>query len=793
MSFAADLTLNNWREQDMPKLLADLTLNNWREQDMVELLSSLPLDLDTMRPLILRVMCQWHQMSAQFLHQHGIDVKVIAKKQALVMSKLAPELFELIVRSHYINWNLFAEWVHVAKMSASFVSTQIIPRHVPLDDEIIGHHGLTIVRTQNLRNVLSSPDWSAENLNTIWAKLHGHVDPSQILEYQNVPNVLMAFDDLSYFDLSDWLRSPHPYQEMPLELLEPKYFNEWFYTVPDFFRFSGCSLEFCTKFAELVGWRTDLCPDLVTRHLQNMCKYQYLSEDFVICFRHLNLIQMASEYVSFSRKILRFWKQLDLETLFDANDGVNDTLIELLYCPQDMMQNEKRNNVRVARYFAQHESPVWGVAKFDKVNFEPANVSRHPKSMLRLKQISALNHLEMFNQYPTRVVAMNLQEQAELLHQVVRLDLVCCEALTPQIVAKCFPLIIEAARFGCLSDDVLRHLMLINKIDVEMMSNVIEQMLQLPDLRQSFKSKSPVEQLVDNMIRFQILPFDVVAELVPVVFAKSGIEGLIMTSRLQNVVSPATITTLGPSLIYFLEFGWYSSQFVEMCFDIAGELLAARAARSWNVRPYTFSRAQLGVLYADKQSSRDQMRRWHLGGAFEWPVDVEKFVPSLVRYFTPKEARQVVDGMVTSHKEVLKMLKRCNCADGEYLYLVKKGAALCIEQTWGDQSNFGQHFESNDRNLACAELYMNNTFSPDFCFSNPNVINWLYFFRFSSHVSVDLVRAFANPNRGDLDALMQNPHICPQTLEEMRQIWPDLRWPRLRLRTFLSNYVWTWQ
>lgn len=792
MAFTADLLLNDRREKDVPKLLVDLILNNWLEYDMHELLLISPPNLEAMRPLILRVMCHWYQMSAQFLFQDKVDVKVIAQKQALVVPKLEPKLFELVARSHYINWNLFAEWIQVNKMTANFVSTQIIPRHVPLDDEIIRHHGLTIVRTQNLRNVLSSPDWSAENLHTIWVKLRGQVDPSQILEYQNVPNVLSVFDESLEFDLCQWLRRPHPYQEMPLELLEPKYFNEWFYTVPDFFQLSGCSLEFCTRFAQLVELRTDLCPDLVTRHLQHMCNYQYLSEDFVICFRHLNLIQMASRHVRFSRKILRYWKQLDLEYLFDANDGVDDTLIELLYCPRAMAQNVKRNNVRVARYFAQHESPIWGVAKFDKANFEPANVLYNSKNTLCLKQISAINYLEQLNQNPTRVVSINLQEEGELLRQVVRLDLVRCEALRPQIVANFLPCIVEAARFGCLSDDVLRHLILLNKIDLNMMAGVIEEMTKILHRLQVLKPKSLFEQLVDNMVRYQILPPEVVAELVPAVFAKSGAAGVVTLSHVQNVRSPATINILGTNLIYFLEHGWYSSQFVDMCFDIASELLVAGAARIRNFCQYTFNRAQLSILFPDKQSSRDQLRRWNLGGAFEWPIDVENFVPSLVRYFTPKEAHRVVDCTIkTSHKEVQKMLKRCNCVDEEYLYLVKQGAALCIMQTWDDQLELRQYFESNDRNLACAELYMNNTFSSDFCFANPNVINWLWFFRFSPHVTVDLVRAFANPNRGDLDALMQNPHICLQTLQEMHQIWPDLRWPRLRIKTFLSRATWS--
>ena len=778
----------------MPKLLQDLILNNWREQDMDELLVSLPRDLDGYLPLILRVMCHWHQLGPEFLARHEIDVKVIAKKQALVVPQLAPALLELVARSQYINWNKFAEWVEPANMTPAFISTQILPRQVRLTNEIVSHYALLIVRHQNLRTVLSSPDWSGENLHTIHAKLHGHVDPSQILAWQNVPNVLRGFSGPQDPDLIEWLDAPHPYQEMPLELLAPEYFDVWFQQVPDFFRTSGCSLEFCAKFAEIVGSRPNLAPELVQKHLRYMCKYQHLNEDFVICFRHLNLIWLASAHVHFSPKILRYWKLLNLEALFDANDGVDDTLIELLYCPQAMLRSLGRNNVRVARYFAQNETPVWGVAKFDKASFEPAHVACPVSNVLRLKQISALTYLELFDKYPTRVVAMNLQEQAELLRQVVRLDLLSVEALTPQIVARFLPLVIEAAHFGCLSDDVLRHLMRVYKIDVERLSDMVTRMVQLPGRPTGPMTNDLVDQLAHNILRWQILPPDVLAEFWPLVYAKSKIEGVIWASRWQNVASREFIDMLGAMLWRFVQFGWYTSEFIDMCMDMASELLMARAERFWSLRPFTFTRAQLDILYPDKKDPKQQLSRWELGAPFEPPLDPEMFHVNMVKYYSPKETRQVVDMMDDlGHAEVQDLLKRSNLRDEEYLYLYSMGAAMCVGQTWSDSYEFDRYFQSSDRGVACAELYINHTFGPEFLYANPNAINWRWFFRFSSDVTVELVRDFADPNRGDLDALMQNPNICPRTLEEMRQIWPDLRWPRLHLASFMPVDNWTWQ
>ena len=679
-----------------------------------------------------------------------------------------PELVKEMAPEAYLGWRRFLD--RPQDFCAEYLRFQIAPRgFLPAAQNVED-----FVVYQNIKHVLFNDDWANMDVYQILRRLGRDSCPemfSLVYEFHDVPNPLAPFNKLALdARFFDWMAQYHRMQTMPLELLDNEYFAAWF-RIESFFENGGFCEEFLERFMRKIdAANPPLNLPLLLQHFENICTFQQISEDFVIRWREYDLIKLASGHVKFSRKILPYWKHVSWQVYFKHNLTCSDELIEAMITPQ-MVPKSGYNKVKICKYFAANPRK-WSVGKWNKdYCIAPVTCDMSP-----LAKIAMTNYLSVSNRYPENFVRISHREMVTNLKLMIKNNCVKIGALTREILATRADLVLRACKFCSLSDDVIWRILEFFGIDAQFFTDNIPPMWEQCADKNGF---SVAQKICHELLARQILPPQFVTSVLSKLASKQHDWKLMAFSLDCNFLAEhVEIVMQSGKLLNVLNCGNVSVEFVDHVVEHHLPWLIENAKMLRQV-PYLFSREQVVQIFGTWASGAElQNLCWNYGAPFEEPIDAEGFDPERVLYYTGEQAVQVAAQFASLGAEKIQhLILATNLVDDQYLDLVRRfGAATIAECKSPKLDNLPRTFEQFFPDM---DLYINNTFSPEFLRRNPTLVNWNSFFGFSPCVTIDLVRDFVNPSRDDCFAIINNRQLSDAFKQECIATWPQFMWPKV--------------
>lgn len=671
-----------------------------------------------------------------------------------------PEFADTMASNAYLGWRRFLD--RPQDFCDKYLEFQIAPRGFLPD----ATNMTDFISYQNIKHVVFDDNWAHLDVFQIMRRLHCPDLFGLIYKFHDVPNPLAPFNksalDARFFS---WLREPHRMQTMPLELLDDEYFTAWF-PIEEFFENGGVCDEFLERFmCKIDATKSGLDNKTLLQHLRNICKFQKISEDFVIKWREYDLIRLASPHVKLTRKILPFWRLVDWSLYFKSNLNCSDELIAAIITP-NMILESGCNKIKICKYFAANPRN-WGHARWNKVD-----AATH--AMSPLAKIAMIMYLGISNRYPANLVRILHREMVANLEQMIRDNCVKIGALTREVMSQRPDLVLRACKFCSLSDDVIWYILEFFGIDAQIFVDHIPPPW---EDRQSIRITLE-QQICDEMFCAQTLPPDFETDILHII-TSPGHDWKVWSSPYKFNFRPehAKILIHTGSLLNVLKFAPVSSEFVDHVVSHHLSWLIHHAEKLPNV-PHLFSPKQVMQIFGQLgASARLQNLRWFYGAPFEKPIDAKKFDPRRILYFSGEQAVQVARHFPLASKSIKHLIEHAQLVDEQYLELVRrffvvKSGEYNTRNVRDMPSDFSQFFLEMD-------LYINNTFSPEFLRRNPLLVNWNSFFGFSPCVTLDLVRDFVNPSRDDCYAIVNNCQLSDAFKQECVAQFPQFMWPKV--------------